>query len=191
MSLIPLCSPISPLNSKSIEFFSPIVIDTFLENQEFNALSEELNYVTWRLCNWSDSNNPFLFFGVPKSQYPHHLHSYASSASLKTKKYIKSKLEFIRLHINGQVFGQEGQFHCDSKEPEFISVLLFTNAHWEFSWGGGFTYVTKDLKNTETIGYKPNRAVIFPSNLLHCGQAPSRFTDALRTSVVFLFKRHD
>jgi hypothetical protein len=180
-----------PTSLSCSKSFSPIVVENFLSDVEFSSLAEEFKYLNWSLCNWSDSSNPFLFFGVPLTQRPQHLSNFASSVSLRTRKHLHSKLKFVRLHINGQVFGQEGQFHRDSLEPDFVSVLLFTNSFWDVCWGGGFSYIFPNTMDVKTVAYQPNRAVIFPSNMLHCGQSPSRCTDVFRTSVVFVFKRYD
>ena len=177
--------------SKVLVNFSPIVVDNFLNSSEFLMLSEEFNYMPMHLCNWSDSNNIKLFFGVRKSNKPTHLECLASTISLKTKKYIKRKFNFKRIHLNGQVYGQEGQFHQDSKESMDISVLIFTNKEWNPAWGGQFSFVELPDQEVQTVTYKPNRAVIFPSTLYHCGNSPLRYTDRLRTSAVFLFETYE
>jgi hypothetical protein len=172
---------IEPLN------FLPITVDNFLESSEFCSLSEEFFHLPLQLCNWSDSEDIFLFFGVRNSEKPLHLNCFASSIALRVKKYLKRKLFLKRIHINGQVYGQDGRFHRDSEEPNVISVLIFTNPFWVPSWGGAFTYIQEPSPEVFSVAYVPNRAVIFPANILHCGQAPLRCTDKMRTSMVFCF----
>jgi len=172
-------------------YFLPIVLDNFFRPSEFSALSDEFSYMQMELCNWSDSSNPFLFFGVRNSNKPLSLFSFSPSVILKSKKHLRRRFKLDRIHINGQVYGQEGQFHQDSKKSNFVSVLIFTNKTWDISWGGPFAFIEPGGLEVSTIAYVPNRAVIFPSNIFHCGQSPLRCTDVLRTSVVYVFETYD
>lgn len=182
-------STFKEINSEFL--FDPIVIDQFLNSSEFLALSEEFYYMNMQLCNWSDTNDIRLFFGVKQSNRPVHIDCLAPSVSLKVQKRIRKKLYLKRIHINGQVYGQEGKFHRDSQDINDISVLIFTNQTWAPSWGGCFSYIKEPSPETFTVAYVPNRAVIFPSAMLHCGQAPLSTTDMMRTSIVFVFKADD
>lgn len=185
-----LQTALSGCTSKDFNF-QPIVVDNFLSSSDFFMLSDEFNYTPMHLCNWSDSTNIKLFFGVRKSNKPVHLECLASNISLKLKKFLKKKFFFKRIHLNGQVFGQEGQFHKDSENLSDVSVLIFTNKVWNPLWGGQFSFVNTSDNEVQTVMYKPNRAVIFPSFIYHRGASPLRSTDQLRTSAVFLFESHE
>ena len=189
--MLPTALSLSTLKENKHLNFLPITVDNFLEPSEFSSLSEEFFHLPLQLCNWSDSENISLFFGVRNSEKPVHLNCFASSVALRTKKYLKCKLSLKKIHINGQVYGQDGCFHRDSEESNVISVLIFTNSFWVPSWGGAFTYIQEPSPEVHSVAYVPNRAVIFPANTLHCGQAPLRCTDRMRTSLVFVFDSYE
>jgi hypothetical protein len=91
---------------------------------------------------------------------------------------LKRKFSLCRAHANGQTYGQDGIFHTDDKKDDRYTLLIYmsdTDGHTQFKIEG-------QLVNVEPL---KNRAVIFKSDILHRGIAPSRGTDDLRVSLAF------
>ena len=112
------------------------------------------------------------------------------SRKLKIKRYYPFQdLEFLRMNINGQTFGQESSFHNDYPDESYASLLIFTEPEWNQEWGGQFV-VRLGPGQYETIPYIPNRGVIFTPCNDHKGFAPSRHCPIMRTTIVFFYKLH-
>lgn len=91
---------------------------------------------------------------------------------------LKRKFSVCRAHANGQTYGQDGIFHTDDKRDDHYTLLIYmsdTDGHTQFKIDG-------QLVNIEPL---KNRAVIFKSDILHRGLAPSRGIDDLRISLAF------
>lgn len=93
-------------------------------------------------------------------------------------------LKLDRVYANGQSFGQDGQFHQDSPEPNTWTFLLYTNFIDDVdSWGGE----TQFIGNNGIVSYRPlpNNAIFFDSNILHRGLGPSRHVKEIRITVAW------
>jgi hypothetical protein len=87
-----------------------------------------------------------------------------------------------RIIANGQVKGQNGNWHTDHGDK---TVLYFPIA-WDTTWGGS-TYFRSNNSEKE-ISYKKNRLVIFDSDIPHLGSGPS-VDNILRVSIAFNLRR--
>jgi hypothetical protein len=91
---------------------------------------------------------------------------------------LKLRFSVCRAEANGQTYGQDGIFHIDNKKEDHYTLLIYmsdTDGHTQFKIDG-------QLVNIEPL---KNRAVIFKSDILHRGLAPSRDSDDLRVSLAF------
>ena len=83
-----------------------------------------------------------------------------------------------RIIANGQVKGQDGNWHTDHGDK----TVLYFPLQWVPEWGGS-TYFKIDDVETQ-IQYKQNRLLAFRSDILHCGSAPA-VDNILRISIAF------
>ena len=112
----------------------------------------------------------------------------------------------LRIYANGQTAGQCGSPHTDDGTYTF---LYFVNPEWEINWQGHLMFVNKfgppyDMKDetwydweynynqdedeiTQMVTYKPNRAVLFPADMLHYADAPHSLYSGLRVSLAYKF----
>jgi len=72
---------------------------------------------------------------------------------------------FVRAHLGAKAPLQDDIQHKDGEEDE-TTVLFYLNDEWKKNWGG------ETIVEGKKIEYKPNRAIIFPSNVMHGGNAP-------------------
>ena len=62
------------------------------------------------------------------------------------------------------------------------------NPEWKVEWGGHLVFLNKEETETNKIvSYKPNRAVIFPSEIPHAVDGISRFYPLVRMSLAYKF----
>ena len=52
-----------------------------------------------------------------------------------------------------------------------------------------YTYNEKEDEVSKIVTYKPNRAVIFPSNIVHYADAPHKLYNGLRVSLAYKLKK--
>jgi hypothetical protein len=83
-----------------------------------------------------------------------------------------------RIIANGQVKGQNGNWHTDYDDK----TVLYFPLEWEREWGGSVHFKIAEVE-TE-IHYKQNRLVIFDSNTLHYGAGPT-VDNIFRVSIAF------
>ena len=83
-----------------------------------------------------------------------------------------------RIIANGQVKGQNGNWHTDHGDK----TVLYFPIEWTPEWGGS-TYFKMGDSETE-VQYKQNRLVVFKSDILHYGSCPT-VDNLLRVSIAF------
>ena len=83
-----------------------------------------------------------------------------------------------RIIANGQVKGQNGNWHKDHSDK---TVLYFPLA-WNRDWGGSFYFKIGDLE--QEVEYKQNRIVVFDSSIRHYASSPA-VDNVLRISIAF------
>ena len=89
-----------------------------------------------------------------------------------------------RIYTNGQIAGQVGNPHTDDGDFTF---LYYPNPEWKLHYGGNLIFCEYEKEPSHIIGYKPNRAILFPSRIMHYAEAPHRFFTGFRISVAYKF----
>ena len=56
--------------------------------------------------------------------------------------------------------------HCDSSIPDTYTALLFSNKHWDETWGGELKFYTES-KVDYMVDFIPGRVVFFDSRIEH------------------------
>ncbi|HEY2859630.1 MAG TPA: 2OG-Fe(II) oxygenase [Terracidiphilus sp.] len=91
----------------------------------------------------------------------------------------------LRCYLNGYTYGTDGYFHSDSIRPDEQTVILFMNPKWDPDWAGEMVFLDEHREIIRSVLPRRNRAVIFPSHLLHAGRGVSRKCVVLRQTLVF------
>tara|TARA_Y100001938_G_scaffold35204_1_gene48370 strand:+ start:125 stop:652 length:528 start_codon:yes stop_codon:yes gene_type:complete len=105
---------------------------------------------------------------------------------LYEKIYQKINIKFSgvnRIYANGQTACQGGNPHTDDGDFTF---LYYPCLEWKNEWQGNLVFMNDSADEVvSTVTYKPNRAVLFPTNIVHYADAPSRFFKGLRISLAY------
>jgi len=104
----------------------------------------------------------------------------------KVKKTFDKNLSLKNVHANGQTYGQCGYFHRDFAEENLYTLVYFTNPVWDVNWGGNLVLFDDKTQSIYNEPFEPNKAVLFPSNILHYGSEPSRLCSELRVTIAFV-----
>ena len=89
-----------------------------------------------------------------------------------------------RIYANGQSAGQSGNPHTDDGDYTF---LYYPNPIWEMDWGGHLIFSEDNKEPTKIVGYKPNRAIMFPSHITHYADGTHRYYTGFRVSLAYKF----
>lgn len=109
--------------------------------------------------------------------------------------YAKTALEYInkltnknhkadRIYFNGMCHGQEGQFHYDDTEEDAFTLLTYVLPTYRYEWGGQIVFLDKNERDL-SVCPKPNRALYFPSKIIHKAQSFTDNTAPMRVSLAF------
>lgn len=92
----------------------------------------------------------------------------------------------IRCYANGYTYGTDGYFHRDSDRNDEQTVIVYICDEWNPDWAGETMWQTDSMfGGYASVMPAPNRALILPSNVMHCARAVSRKCNALRTTLMF------
>lgn len=101
---------------------------------------------------------------------------------------IEKKCSLEQVYANGQTYGQDGYWHQDSNEPNAYTFLYYANPEWNIDWDGDTIFLDQKTKQTYHVTPKPNTAILFPANIIHRAESPSREFYDLRITVAFKFR---
>lgn len=164
------------------------IIDNVLPDTSFNFLSDMIkNSNVWNLDMYSSERTykipgRILFDNNLKTNIVEEkLTPILTFAYTFIKEKAKSPLSdsMIRLHIGAKPPLMNDDIHTDGNDDEY-TILYYTNKTWSDDWGG------QTIVGDEVVNYKPNRAVIYKSNIEHGGKAPIH--PVLRTYVNYVVK---
>ena len=94
------------------------------------------------------------------------------------------KYQIGRIYANGQSAGQSGYPHIDGGD---VTFLYYPNPDWKLNWNGHLIFSEDGEEPTKIIGYKPNRAVLFSSNIMNYADAPHSYFPGFRISLAYKF----
>lgn len=158
------------------------VIDNFLDNIEIDESLNIIHNIGWHFTGTSNDNKDVIFW------YSELIEStwFAKLLFEKIKRYFNKDFVLKRVYANGQTFGLDGSFHIDDDNENAYTFILYLSdiTPQNIDRVGGFTQFKLDngVLNVEPFF---NRGVLFKSNILHRGLAPSRFANMLRISIAF------
>jgi hypothetical protein len=149
------------------------IIDNVLPKNALEFLHTFLiNEPVWKL-NMSSLKGANKIAGRILWDVNQNINSQTSSQALAAFVYhfIKAKAKFLpdnilRIQLAAKAPLQDDILHKDSNEDNAITVLYYLNTEWKKEWGG------ETIVGDKTVEYKPNRALIYNSSIIHGGKAP-------------------
>jgi len=158
-----------------------IVKDDFFKADLASLIEKGTQRFQWSYNHKSDVNDP-----AHNKFFVSHLWSRSSEPNLFSIlwKLINNEVPAVhgcncwRIIANGQVKGQNGNWHTDHGDK---TVLYYPNA-WNSEWGGSAYFKIDNLE--KEIAYKKNRLVAFDSVTPHYGTCPT-VDNIFRISIAF------
>ena len=157
--------------------------DNVLPSREFHEQAEYLQNVDYKFQGISNENDQlkFWFHDLSNNKF------YTEEFFNIIKNLIKIDVELVRVYANGQTYGLPGYMHIDSEEENNLTVIYYANHVWNPEWGG-HTVITAD-DGIASVLPSGNTAIVFPGNIPHVANEPTRHCPVLRTTVAFKLKR--
>jgi hypothetical protein len=164
-----------------------IVKDDFFNADLCNLIATAVQAFQWCYGHKSVRNNP-----AHNKFFVSHLWTHSSSEDnffhmlwKQIHKQVPSVQGYHcrRIYANGQVKGQNSNWHTDDGDK----TVLYYPLEWAPEWGGS-THFAIDGSDNE-IQIKQNRIVIFDSHISHYGSGPT-VDNILRISIAFKLHRN-
>ena len=157
------------------------VFDSFLSDDDLKRINMIINYKSWSFGHESDptNKNSSPFWTVDLIDEPF-FNEYLKN---KIDEYLHIRTSLNRVYLNGQTYGQNGTFHQD--DPNINAYTFCLYLYGDENTDGSI--VIKIPGDNRMIAIEPinNRAVYFPSNYFHKGDAFNRFHPGLRVCVAW------
>ena len=154
----------------------------FLTINEFDKVNNLIDNLSW--SKGSSVGGSQIFGNIDLNREP-----YITDVLVnKIRSTLGMNLHLNNVYANGQFFGQDGVFHQDNTSSDAFTVVLYMNRIEDADidiWGG-----ETQFKIGERItSYQPytNSLLIFNSNLVHRGMAPSRYFNDRRVTITWKF----
>jgi hypothetical protein len=162
-----------------------IIKDDYFKPDIANLIAKGTETYQWRYHHKSDVDNPahnkFFVSGLWAESSVHNFFHMLWKLIQKDVSGIQD-CECWRIIANGQVKGQNGNWHTDYGDA---TALYFPTA-WQPEWGGSTYFQVNDSK--KEIQYKRNRLIVFNSTIPHYGSSPT-VDNVLRISIAFNLRR--
>ena len=182
-------TPVGSLKNKEIKIF-----DNFFDDELHQKIFYRILNGNWIICGGSP-NKPEVTWHNEDLRNDYFFKK--ELLDLINDK-LNSNYSVKRLYANGQTALQCGSPHTDNDGD--ITFLYYPNLKWHHSFQGNLIFMKKTLDKSfeaknhdmpsnlepfDIISYKPNRAVLFPGNIWHYADAPSRFFNSIRISLAY------
>ena len=157
------------------------VFDNFLNEDDIKRIKLIMESKAWSFGHESDTNNknssPFWNINLNKEPF------FIEYLKKKIDEVICVNTTIDRVYANGQTYGQNGTYHQDAQFDNKYTFCLYLNGS-ENTDGSIIIKVPGDPK---MIAIEPieNRAIYFPSNYFHKGDAFNRFNTGLRVCIAW------
>ena len=165
------------------------VIDDFFEENIRSDIWERIGpeVSKWRFRGGNRINR---FWHIDFLEYDEYFSVYLKNEICNRLGDFFEKCSVSRIYANGQTAGQAGTPHPDDGDMTF---LYYPNPEWQYGWQGHLVYLNQENRDQNTyepytiVRYRPNRAVLFPSQLFHHADPPARYFNGLRISLAYKF----
>ncbi len=123
---------------------------------------------------------------------------FANKLFKKIQKIVDVKAVLQDVYFNGTTTSMASTIHIDAREHNVYVMLVYLNPEWHIEWAGQTVFVNKyfDVDAQEmrgdnrTASYFPrfNFGLLFPGNIAHLAEAPTRDYYGLRLTLAYRFK---
>ena len=159
---------------------SVYVYDNFFTEEIRSEIFDLLLRPMWSPCSGGTSIN--WFWHINDLEKEDYFNSYLFNIICKK---LNKNFTIQRIYANGHSSSQIGTPHVDNSDPNAVTFVYYPNPEWALDWNGHLIFSEDEIEPSKIIGYKPNRAVYFPSNITHYADAPHKRYTGFRISLAY------
>lgn len=166
------------------------VIDNFLPVAHLTGFFSELLEANWNLGRNSsrlfhkDNNRLTITFNQEYMDKSPIILAIIDSL----KNLLEKNLDVLEGYANLYTHETVTAFHTDHWDDDAYTALFFVTPHWEDNWGGELMLFSDDKECSGGCVYKPNRLLMFPSNVAHRVCGVSSIAEQPRISITLKVK---
>ena len=157
------------------------IFDDFLPNELEQICHDKLAQPKW---SFNGGGSHSRFWHMNELETDEFFHTTIMKYVLNA---IDDHAEYVikRIYANGQTATQSGVIHIDHDDETAWTFLYYSTANWKPVYAGNTLFFDDEENIIETVQYKSNRAVLFPSKIPHMAEAPARQYGGLRTTIAY------
>jgi Rps23 Pro-64 3,4-dihydroxylase Tpa1-like proline 4-hydroxylase len=175
---------------------SIIQYQDFLNDDQLERILEYTKQDKWGIqSSIPDSPNKFLAMNLENNFFKEKIFK-------SIKQVIGHNYKIDRVYFNGQFYGMPGEPHCDSDQKNKFTFLIYVNQKWDFLWGGQTIFFDRyfdqdtgkvKINSTQFKSFypTPKSALLFPSNLMHYAESPTKQCYEMRLTLAYKLERID
>jgi hypothetical protein len=150
-----------------------------LSNEELNECKKIINSSFWKYGHVSTklSHNKFFVTDLINISF------FSKIFFNKIKKITNKNFDIVRIYANGQVFGQEGDWHIDANIEKAYTFLYYFNEGNPSELGE--TYFIDENESIKSVLPIYNSGILFKSDILHKGSSPKISFNDMRITIAF------
>ena len=153
----------------------------FLSPEEWRMVQDIVNNGMWTYTGQSDPRKPnsckFMYMDLSNNKF---------LSEDVFKRIPHGPWEIDRLYANGQTTGLNGDFHKDSERQTAWTFMIYASEidpNFIENWGGATEFETEHGRYSQVP--EPNLGILFKSDILHRGLAPSRYVNGMRVTITW------
>lgn len=90
----------------------------------------------------------------------------------------------VRAYANAHTYGIGGNAHMDRRDDGYWSLVYYAVPEWRPQWCGETVFLDHAGDIAWSCLPRPNRAIVFPANVMHAARAVDRDCHQLRVCIV-------
>jgi hypothetical protein len=145
------------------------IFNNFLSEKEISDTTHVIDNLWWKYGEYSLTPTDDVLFWIADLDDKILVNIFLD----KLEEVSKKKFELIKVHVNGQTYGQDGSYHKDHEIEGMYTFLIYMSpiTQSNINYVGGYTqFIINDM----IVNVEPfcGRGVLFDSRILHRGMAP-------------------
>ena len=177
------------------------VIDNFLPEDLYRRIYLISLKLGWRY-GWNTPQDPLSLYwhhevgfggkkntvDVSENVKKHPIKDFSEVQDFFKQTLMTDKGKILRFYLNAHTYGTDGSPHTDIDNDGELTAVLYLTEDWQIGFSGETVIFDDSGEIIKSVLPKKNRALLFPSKILHQPRPLSKKFRGLRVVLVVKFK---